>query len=86
MQNLLTAKSTRFTNRLEDKRRMAGERAIHLAIFILLLVGLCGMSAWASYTYVENDLLKIAAIALSWGVILLILYVGFRKLEWNWWS
>lgn len=65
---------------------MAGERAIHLAIFILLLVGLCGMSAWASYTYVENDLLKIAAIALSWGVILLILYVGFRKLEWNWWS
>jgi hypothetical protein len=39
-----------------------------------------------SYTYVPNDLLKIAGIALSWGVILLILYVGFKKLNWDWWS
>ena len=86
MQNLLTTKSTKFLNCLEEKKRVPGERAIHLAMFILLLVGLCGISAWASYTYVGNDLLKIAAIALSWGVILLILYVGFKKLEWNWWS
>jgi hypothetical protein len=55
-------------------------------MFALILVGLCGMSAWASYAYVENDFLKIAAMALSWGIILLILYVGFKKLEWNWWS
>jgi len=65
---------------------MAVERAIHFAIFILLLVGLCGISAWASYMYVENDLLKIAGIALSWGVILLILYAGFGKLNWTWWK
>jgi hypothetical protein len=50
-------------------------------------VGLCGISAWyISYTYVPNDLLKIASIALSWGVILLILYLGFKKLNWDWWS
>jgi len=55
-------------------------------MFALLLVGLCGITAWASYTYVGNDLLKIAGIALSWGVILLVLYVGFKKLGWEWWS
>jgi len=65
---------------------MGAERAIHFAMFILLLVGLCGISAWASYTYVNIDLLRIAGIALSWGVILLVLYVGFRVLDWDWWS
>jgi len=62
------------------------ERALHFTMFALLLVGLCGITAWASYTYVGNDLLKIAGIALSWGVILLVLYVGFKKLGWEWWS
>ena len=65
---------------------MTTERAIHFAMFTLILVGLCGISAWASYTYVPNDLLKIAGIALSWGVALLILYLGFKKLNWDWWS
>jgi len=56
-------------------------------MFILLLVGLCGISAWASYTYLSDNLiLEVAGIALSWGVILLILYLGFKKLDWNWWS
>jgi len=56
-------------------------------MFILLLVGLCGLSAWASYTYLRNELiLEIAGIALGWGVILLVLYVGFKKLNWDWWS
>jgi hypothetical protein len=55
-------------------------------MFILLLVGLFGISAWTSYNYVENDLLKIGCIALSWGIILLILYLSFKKLDWNWWS
>jgi len=66
---------------------LTGERAIHFAMFILLLVGLCGISAWASYTYLSDNLiLEVAGIALSWGVILLILYLGFKKLDWNWWS
>jgi len=62
------------------------ERAIHFATFTLILVGLCGVSAWTSYAYVPNDLLKIASITLSWGVILLILYLGFKYLDWDWWS
>jgi hypothetical protein len=50
-------------------------------------MGLCGVSAWASYTYLsENLVLEIAGIALSWGVILLILYLGFKYLDWTWWS
>jgi hypothetical protein len=66
---------------------MGTERAIHFAMFLLLLVGICAISAWASYTYLSDNLiLEVAGIALSWGVTLLILYVGFRKLNWDWWS
>jgi hypothetical protein len=54
-------------------------------MFTLILVGLCGISAWASYTYVKYILLEAAGIALSWGVILLILYLSFKKLDWIWW-
>jgi hypothetical protein len=31
-------------------------------------------------------MLQVAAIALGWGVILLVLYVGFKTLDWSWWS
>ncbi len=66
---------------------MTAERAIQCATFLLILVGLCGLSTWASYTYLSDAhvILEAAAIALSWGVILLILYVGFKKLGWEWW-
>jgi hypothetical protein len=65
---------------------VTAERVIQFAMFILILVGLCGLSAWASYVYLsENVILEAAAIALSWGVILLILYIGFKKLDWEWW-
>lgn len=66
---------------------MTVERAIHLAMFVLILVGLCAVSAWASFTYLSDNLvLEVASLALSWGVILSILYVGFRQLDWDWWS
>ena len=66
---------------------MTAERAIHASIFILLLVGLTVLSAWASYTYLQDNLiLVIAAIPLSWGIILLAMYLSFKKLGWNWWS
>ncbi|MEM2105528.1 MAG: hypothetical protein QXV21_03545 [Candidatus Bathyarchaeia archaeon] len=66
---------------------MTTEKAIHFSMFLLLLVGLCGISAWASHTYLNNNLiLEAAGIALSWGVILLILYLGFKRLDWSWWS
>ena len=65
---------------------LAGERAIHVAIFVLLLAGLCGISGWVIYTAANNVLLSIAGIALCWGVILLALYVGFKALKWEWWK
>jgi hypothetical protein len=65
---------------------MPGERAIHVAIFIFLLIGLCSLSAWISYAYLKELVLQIAAIALSWGVTLLVLYVGFKALNWEWWT
>lgn len=66
---------------------MTAERAIHFAIFALVLIGLGSVSAWACYTYLFPQLiLEIAGITLSWGTILLVLYVGFGKLGWDWWS
>ena len=66
---------------------MGAERLIHGGVFFLLLVGLTVLSAWASYTYLKSNLvLAIASIALSWGIILLVMYVIFQKLGWKWWS
>jgi len=65
---------------------LTAERAIHIAVFALLLVGSWSVSAWAIYTFIANDILKIGGIALSWGIILLILYVSFKKSGWSWWS
>jgi len=67
-------------------QKLTGERAIHVAIFLLVLVGLCGISGWIIYSYAQNDLLKIAGIALGWGIILLALYAGFSALNWKWWE
>ncbi|HTY74276.1 MAG TPA: hypothetical protein VMD05_01765 [Candidatus Nanoarchaeia archaeon] len=65
---------------------MNAERGIHIGVFFLLLIGLCTLSGWASYRYIGDLALKIAGIALSWGIILLALYVAFKKLKWNWWN
>lgn len=64
---------------------MNPERAIHATVFVLLMVGLWIISGYASYTIKEIPLM-IASIALSWGIILLVLYVIFRKLNWRWWD
>jgi len=66
---------------------MTAERAIHAAMFVLLLVGLCSLSGWVSYRYVQNELvLMVSSVALSWGIILLVLYLSFRRLDWRWWN
>ncbi|MGD0643613.1 MAG: hypothetical protein ABSA75_01760 [Candidatus Bathyarchaeia archaeon] len=66
---------------------MNTERVIHASIFILLLVGLAVLSAWISYVYLQhNFILVFAGIMLSWGIILLAMYVSFKKLGWKWWS
>lgn len=65
---------------------MPGEKAIHIAIFFFLLIGLCSLAAWISYAYLNQLILQVAAIALSWGVTILVLYVGFKTLHWEWWT
>jgi hypothetical protein len=50
------------------------------------VIGLCSVSAWVSYEFLSDLILKIAGIALSWGTILLVLYVGFTRLGWDWWT
>lgn len=57
-----------------------------MAIFVLLLIGLCSLAGWVSHAYLPELILQVAAIALSWGTILLVLYVGFRALHWDWWT
>jgi hypothetical protein len=71
----------------QGEEQVTAERAIHAAMFGLLLVGLCALSWWASYHYIQKDdlVLMVASVALSWGIILLALYLIFRKLNWHWW-
>jgi len=68
---------------------LSTERVIHASIFVLLLVGLGALSVWAILTYIppiENIILIIGTVALSWGIILLATYLSFNKLGWKWWS
>jgi hypothetical protein len=66
---------------------MSAERVIHASIFFLLVVGLGVLGAWASYIFLQSNLiLVIAGIALIWGVILSVVYLLFKKLGWKWWS
>jgi uncharacterized membrane protein len=66
---------------------LGSERVIHAAAFVLLLVGLCTISAWViNYIFISNLVLEIAGITLGWGIILLMLYAIFKKLNWRWWS
>jgi hypothetical protein len=66
---------------------LTAEKAIHFAIFVFMLIGLSSLSAWVAYTYLHDNLiLEIAGMALSWGTILLVLYVSFNRARWDWWS
>ena len=68
---------------------MTAERIIHASIFMLLLVGLSALSVWAVFTYIppqDNIILVIATLPLSWGIILLAIYLSFNKLGWKWWN
>lgn len=67
---------------------MTAERGILAGIFALILVGLGVLSAWLIYTYLgtSNLILMIACIPLSWGLILLAMYLTFRALDMGWWD
>ena len=86
MENLLSGRETKLVGKKHRGNMLTAERAIHVLVFVLLLLGLCVISAWASYNYISDQILKVATIPLVWGVILLILYLGFKKLGWDWWS
>jgi hypothetical protein len=65
---------------------LTAERVIHITIFVLLLVGLTTLGAYGNYIYLQNPVLVIAGIPLTWGIILLAMYLSFKKLGWKWWS
>lgn len=59
--------------------------AIYFFVFILVLVGVFGISAWAILQYVDSPL-NYAVIAFLWGITLAMLYLAFEKADWNWWE
>ncbi|MCL2358532.1 MAG: hypothetical protein LBH74_00295 [Nitrososphaerota archaeon] len=68
---------------------MGAERLIHASIFMLLLAGLATLCVWVISSYIpfeDNMILFIASLPLSWGIILLSMYLSFSKLGWKWWN
>ena len=67
---------------------MVAKKVIYFIIFFLFLFGACGLSAYALYAPIEgkNPLFYAAATAITWGIILLILYMVFERQDWEWWS
>jgi hypothetical protein len=59
--------------------------AIYFFVFVFILVGVFGISAWASLHNVESPL-SYAVIAFLWGITLAILYLAFDKADWDWWE
>jgi hypothetical protein len=42
---------------------------------------------YASFAYLHDRLpLLIASIPLGWGIILLAMYLAFKRAGWTWWS
>jgi hypothetical protein len=67
---------------------LTAERGILGGIFALILVGLGILSAWLIYSFLwaNNMIIAIALIPLSWGLILLVMYLAFRALDMSWWD
>ncbi|MEM2916823.1 MAG: hypothetical protein QXN63_00500 [Candidatus Bathyarchaeia archaeon] len=62
------------------------EKAIHFTMFILILLGLWGVTAWILFTVLNSLAPQIVLTLLSWGIILAILYLLFKNRNWEWWS
>lgn len=67
---------------------MVIERALHFLMFIFILVGLWGVSAYICITYLaaSNMLLGYAVMLLVWGVILAVMYLVFKSQDLAWWD
>jgi phosphatidylserine synthase len=64
------------------------EKIIYSAVFLLFLIGACGLTAYAFYAVIKDLYSPVfyAGIAITWGVILLVLYLVFERQDWKWWS
>jgi hypothetical protein len=68
---------------------LAAQKILYFIIFFLFLVGACGLSAYVFARSIEGDItnpLFYAATAITWGIILLVLYLVFEKQDWEWWT
>jgi len=62
------------------------EKIIHIIIFFLFLVGACWLAIYAlSVAIPLTSPVFFAGTAIVWGVILLVLYLVFKKQNWEWW-
>lgn len=59
--------------------------AIYFFVFIFILVGVFGITAWVAVDQVPGPL-SYAVIAFLWGITLAVLYVAFDKAGWDWWG
>jgi hypothetical protein len=62
------------------------KNAIYFFIFVFILVGVFGITAWVALDQFEGAVLSYAVIAFIWGITLAILYLIFDKAGWDWWS
>jgi hypothetical protein len=67
---------------------LAAKSVLYFIIFFLFLFGTCGLAAYAIFVATGGiaDPIFYAATAISWGVILLVLYLVFERQDWEWWS
>ncbi|UCG37318.1 MAG: hypothetical protein JSV64_03330 [Candidatus Bathyarchaeota archaeon] len=64
---------------------MTLKSAIYFFIFIFILVGVYGITAWTSLNQLDSPL-SYAVTAFLWGITLAILYLAFDKAGWDWWE
>jgi hypothetical protein len=65
---------------------LAMKNAIYFFIFVFILVGVFGITAWVALDQLEGTILSYAVIAFIWGITLAILYLIFDKAGWDWWG
>jgi glycerol uptake facilitator-like aquaporin len=62
------------------------KNAIYFFVFVFILVGVFGISAWVALDQLKGTPLSYAAIAFIWGIALAVLYLAFDKAGWDWWG
>jgi hypothetical protein len=68
-----------------DLLALSVKNAIYFFVFVFILVGTFGISAWIALDQLKFPL-SFAAIAFIWGITLAVLYLAFDKAGWDWWG